>query len=305
MNGVLALIIANIIWGGAGPIFKFALSNIPPFTLAFIRFFGAFIIFSPILFKYNIFSIRPRQWLLILTGAFFAITVNISFFFLGLQRTDSINISIIASGSPLFLFLLSVLILHEKPVSKVFSGMLISFLGVLVIIFSPLLLKGQGSAQQTALIGNLMFVVSVLGVTIAPLFWKGVMEKISPYVVTVISFFFSSLTFLPFMIEELRTWNFSNLNGAGITGIIYGIFFSSAAAYFFYIYGISKIKAQEVGLFQYIDPVVAVLIAGPLLQEFPTTYFFVGSILVFAGVYVSERRIPYHPFHKLRPSRSE
>lgn len=39
MSPFVALVIANIIWGGASPIFKYALQNIPPFTLAFIRFF--------------------------------------------------------------------------------------------------------------------------------------------------------------------------------------------------------------------------------------------------------------------------
>ena len=39
MNPILALIITNVIWGAASPIFKLALTNIPPFTLAFIRFF--------------------------------------------------------------------------------------------------------------------------------------------------------------------------------------------------------------------------------------------------------------------------
>ncbi|EKE12839.1 MAG: hypothetical protein ACD_13C00135G0001, partial [uncultured bacterium] len=38
-QAILALIVANIIWGAASPIFKLSLQNIPPFTLAFLRFF--------------------------------------------------------------------------------------------------------------------------------------------------------------------------------------------------------------------------------------------------------------------------
>ena len=49
MNPVIALIIANIIWGAAAPIFKLALTNIPPFTLGFIRFFFAGSILLPIM----------------------------------------------------------------------------------------------------------------------------------------------------------------------------------------------------------------------------------------------------------------
>jgi len=85
-----------------------------------------------------------------------------------------------------------------------------------------------------------------------------------------------------------------------VVGIIFGVFFSSALAYFLFYYGLSKISTQEVGLFTYIDPVVAILIAVPLLGEYPNLYFFLGSILIFGGIFIAENRIHWHPFHKLK-----
>jgi drug/metabolite transporter (DMT)-like permease len=66
------------------------------------------------------------------------------------------------------------------------------------------------------------------------------------------------------------------------------------------MYGISKIDAQEVGIFSYIDPIVAVLIAVPLLSEYPTPLFFVGSLFVFTGIFLAEKRLHWHPFHRIR-----
>ena len=83
-------------------------------------------------------------------------------------------------------------------------------------------------------------------------------------------------------------------------GILFGVFLSSALAYFLFNYGIAKIKTQEVGLFTYIDPIVAVLIAAPLLQEYPTAHFFAGTLLVFGGIFFAEGRVHWHPFHKLK-----
>ena len=119
MNPIVALIIANIIWGAACPIFKFALVNIPPFTIAFIRFFFAGIIFLPLVLFQN-YSITKKQLFEICLGAFFSITINISFFFLALPKTDSINAPIIASSQPIFLFILAVLFLKERPHRRVF-----------------------------------------------------------------------------------------------------------------------------------------------------------------------------------------
>lgn len=299
MSPILALIIANMIWGAAAPIFKFSLTNIPPFTLAFLRFFLAGFLFLPFILRFNFRSLTKRDWVEILLGSLFGMTINISFFFLGLQKSDSINAPIIASSGPLFLFLLSVIFLHEKLRLRVLGGMFISLLGVLIIIFSPILFDGQNITNNTAFEGNLMFVIATFAGVLMPLILKDVLKRINPFVVIFIGFFVSSFTFLPFMLNELKAWSFTDLNYAGMVGIGYGVIFSSAVAYYLYCYGTSKIAAQEIGVFTYIDPVVAVLVAIPLVHEYPTIYFFLGSILVFGGIYVSEGRIHYHPLHML------
>lgn len=304
INPVVALIIANIIWGAASPIFKFALENIPPFTLAFIRFFFAGLLFLPFVLFKN-YYVTKEQLFKICLGAFFSITINISFFFMALPKTDSINAPIIASSQPIFLFLLSVFLLKEKIHRKVLLGIVVSFIGVLVIILSPLFLNHGTTLLQkeVALEGNLFLVIATFGVIIQTLIIKNVLKHVNHVVVSAMSFLFGSYTFIPFMIPELQTWSFSQLNIQGWTGIIFGVFFSSALAYGLYLYGISKLEAQEVGIFAYIDPVIAVLIAIPLLGEYPTPVFFIGTLFVFLGIILAEGRLHWHPIHKLLRSK--
>lgn len=297
MNPILAIIITNIIWGMASPIFKFALTNIPPFTLAFIRFFFAGLIFVPFMTK-KWQAITKRDFFQICLSAFFGISINISFFFLGIQRTESINAPIIASAGPLFIFLFAVLFLKEKPKLKVFAGMLLSLIGVLLIILSPMLLDGK-NLMFGEILGNIFIVIATIGAVVNTIVNKNVLSRVNPYVVTCISFLFGSLTFFPFTIYELQSWSFQNLNIHGFTGIIFGILFSSAIAYFLFNYAMTKISAQEVGLFTYIDPVAGILLAIPLVQEYPNLYFIIGSVLIFGGIYIAENRIHWHPFNKL------
>ncbi len=301
MNPVVALIVANIIWGAASPIFKFALLNIPPFTLAFIRFFFAALLFLPFAI-YNRQNVTPKQFLAICIGSFFGITVNISLFFLALPKTDSINAPIIASASPIFLFIFSIIFLKEKFHPKVFWGIIISFIGVLSIIISPLLLNhGTTMVQkEAALEGNLFLIIATCGSLFQALIIKKVLKKVHHYVANYISFVFGALTFIPFMIPELQRWSFSQLDIHGWLGIIFGVFLSSALAYGLYMYGLSKIEAQEIGIFSYIDPVIAVLLAIPLLGEYPTPIFFIGSLCIFVGIMVAEDRLHWHPLHKIR-----
>jgi len=298
MNPVLALIIANIIWGAASPIFKFSLENIPPMTLAFIRFFGAGILLLPFVGSLRV-KLSGKEWLELGLGAFFGISFNITFFFWGLQRSESINAPIIASAGPVFLYFLSIIFLREKPQLKVFMGMLIALFGVMLIILAPILFDGKVLALGE-LQGNIFFVLATFGAVLHTLLQKNVIAKTGAFRITVLSFFIGSIAFFPFMINELQAWSFSQLNYQGWIGIIFGVFLSSALAYYLFSYGLGKIKAQEVGIFTYIDPVVAVLIAVPLLLEFPTIHFFIGSLLVFGGIFLAEGRLHWHPFHKLK-----
>lgn len=300
MSPVLALIIANIIWGVAPPLFKFALTNIPPFTLAFARFFFASLICIPFVHRSDFSKLTILDWIKIVFATVFGITINIAFFFLGLQKTESINAPIIASAGPVMFFIMAVLFLHEKPKLRVFMGMMLSLIGVLIIVLAPLLIS-NGHIQQVGKIeGNIFYIIATIGSGFAPLLLKSILRKVSPYFVTFITFFLSSFTFVPFMMSELQTWSITSLTWVGFQGVLFGVFLASAWAYYLFYYGMQKITMQEVGIFTYIDPIAAVIIAVPLLHEYPNMFFFIGSLLVFGGIYISEKRIHYHPFHKLK-----
>lgn len=294
-KAILALIIANIIWGAASPIFKLALQNIPPFTLAFLRFFGAMLILFP--FTVNNLWVKKEDWFNLILLSILGITINITFFFFGLKYAPSINAPIIASSGPIIGFISSIFILHEKPHIRILIGMLVSLFGVLTIIGQPILEHGMNGE----IMGNMFFVLAMLGAVGHSIVGKKIMEKYSAATITFWSFMIGSLTFLPFFINEMVTLHpFSYMDYRGITGLIFGIFLSSALAYYIFDWGIKQINAQEIGLFAYIDPIIAIMIAIPLLGESVTPIFLVASILVFAGIFIAEGRLHYHPLHKLR-----
>lgn len=296
---ILALIIANIIWGAAAPIFKLALHDIPPFTLAFIRFFMADLLFLPfVITRWK--KLTPLEWRTILASAFFGIALHIGFFFFGLKNAPSINAPLILSSAPVFLFLGSVFFLREKIRLKVLLGMMVGLIGVLLIVFYPFFLN-RAITMDMQVKGNIFLVISTIsGMVIKPLLNKSVMKRIATVQLTFLEFFFGSFMFLPFVLRESAMWSVSQLHRDGWVGIIFGVFFSSALAYFLFNWGINKIQAQEVGIFYYIDPVVGLVLGILLLSEYPNVYYGIGAVLIFIGVFIAERRLHYHPLHKIR-----
>jgi len=147
--------------------------------------------------------------------------------------------------------------------------------------------------------GNIFYIIATIGAGASPLLIKSVIKRVNVYLVTFLTFLIASATFVPFMYVEFQTWSLSQLTWQGFSGILFGVFLSSALAYYLYYDAINKTTLSEVGLFTYINPIVAVLVAMPLIQEYPSITFIVGSALVFTGILVSEKKQHHHPHHKL------
>ncbi len=293
-KAVIALIIANTIWGAAPPIFKWALYDIGPFSLAFYRFFLATLITLPFVYKHLSFS--PRHLLSIIFIGITGVTINISFFFFGLEFAPSINASIVGSAGPIILIFASIIFLHEKFKKKLFYGALIGLVGVSLIILKPLFTK----EPNIAILGSALFFIGMLGSIAHTLVAKKIIKKLNPITITFWSFFFGTIGFLPFFYEEGLVQGFiPQMSTNVIIGIFFGAVLSSFVAYLLSFWALKYLQAEDVGIFVYIDPVVTVLIAGPLLGEYPDLLFLVGTLFVFGGIFIAEKRIHWHPLHKL------
>ncbi|MEK7166464.1 MAG: DMT family transporter [Patescibacteria group bacterium] len=292
---ILALIIANLIWGAASPIFKWSLESISLFTLAYLRFFGASILLLPLVIKRDLTIQRP-DWLKLVLLTASGITINITFFFLGLKHAPSINAPIIASSGPIILIIASIFFLKERPKPKMLLGTLISLLGVLVIIARPLLEEGF---DISAVLGNLFFLLATVGAVAHTIHAKDLARRYSALTLTFWSFLLGAVSFFPFFLKETISVGLPVIDERSVTGLLFGIILSSTLAYTLYQWSVKRLEAAEVGIFTYIDPVIATIIAIPLLGEIVTPLFILGSLFVFAGIFVAEGHLPWHPIHQL------
>jgi len=293
-KGIIALVLANIIWGAASPIFKLSLENIPLFTLAFLRFSIASILLALILNKKIFMPIQSRRDMYYLIGyALCGITLNITFFFFGLQHTLAMNAPVIASSQPIMTFLFSAIFLHEPIRKQKILGVTVGFIGILLIILEPLLIHGLDGSIQ----GNLYLILATVFAAMSTIIGKRLFSKYSPLVVLFWAFIISSAFFLPMAANEYRVdaLIFQHLDSRGIGGIIFGSVFSSLIAYSAFSWGLSKIPATDASLFAYIDPIAGTVLSFYLLHEPITGPFVIGSFLIFMGIFIAERRIHYHP----------
>lgn len=294
-KAVIFLIIANFIWSAGSPIFKWALeSNIHPFTLGFFRFLIPILIIG-FFFRPKM-NIKARDFPKIVFASVCAISINIGFFFFGIEKTLSINAPIIGSSGPIFLILGSMLFLRERPGRRVFIGNMLGLTGILLIILEPLIQSNTGGS----VIGNFFLIISMLSAVTGAILSKELLKDYPPMTITFWAFFIGLLTFSPFFFNEVHRYGLlPQLSFPGITAIFIGGVFSSLIAYSCYYWGLKHISASETSIFAYIDPIAGVIIAAPLIHEYPNVFFLAGSILVFLGIFISEGRLHYHPLLKL------
>jgi len=300
-KGIFALIVANIIWGFASPIFKWSLTNIPPFTLAFWRFLPASIflgIYLIITKQFAVPTLDKKHWFKLFFYSLTGITGNIIFFFLGLQRTLSINAPVIASAQPLMIFLVAPFLLGETVNKRKMIGMIVGTIGIAAIVLEPIYYHGLDGN----FIGNLFLVLATTFAVMATLTGRKLFHDQNPLVLMFWAFVIGGLSFLPLAIYEFNSIPnlYQHIDIKGLIGILYGSIFSSAIAYTCFAYGLSKITASESSMFTYIDPVAGTILAFFMLHEPITIPFMIGSMLIFSGIYIAEHRIHYHPFGKLR-----
>jgi len=289
---IIALIISNIIWGAASPIFKWSLESIQPFTLAFLRFFIASLILW--IFALPNMTLKIKDIPKIILLAAFGIFGNISLFFFGLRLTSSINAPVIAASAPVFLILIAYFYFHDKPTKKVVLGTMVSLIGTIIIIINPLL----GQNQDGSIFGNLLLLLATMCFVVYTTLLKKFDLQYQPLTLIFWIFFVSSIMFFPFFANEVRNTNFlQSLNTQAIIGILYGALSSSTLAYLCYDIGVKYLKASEIGIFSYIDPIITILIAIPLLGETITNLYVIGTLTVFAGIIIAERRLHTHSIH--------
>ena len=290
-KAILSLILATTIWGAAAPIFKWSLENVPLFSLAFLRFGLASLILWPLVRK-NLSIAQSDRWAVVRIGLL-GVTLNVFFFLAGLKLTLAINAAIITATIPIFTMAAAALYLREKLTWHIIFGALLTSLGILVIFAQNLLTFGI-SAHVAGDVLLLLAAWSWVGYEITS---KKLLPRYSPLTLTFYSFVIGAITFLPFALGEYATnplWP-QLLTFRGYFGIIYGAVFSSAAAYFLWEWGLSKLPASESSLFFHLNPIAGVLVAVPLLGESMTVPFAIGAALVFSGVFLAEwhnRRSP-------------
>jgi drug/metabolite transporter (DMT)-like permease len=295
----LALIFAQLIWGGSMVISKISLQEFPPNTLAFLRFTIALILLMPF---FTVITkkvkIKAEHIPKILLAGLTMITFNIFFLYQGLLLTTTINAAVLTLSLPILSVVAGWWFLKEKVYWINLLGILLGVFGAILIIGLPLLFVGNLTGSM--LLGNVMLILASASYVIGAIISKKLLKSYSSLFLTAAIFLVGALSFLPAAINDYiqnPLW-FEKVTILGILGLLYLAILSSISAYFLYDYALEKVEVSKANLFQYIEPAIVATLAVPILGERISFSFIIGTCLIVLGVYWGTLgKLEHHHLH--------
>jgi drug/metabolite transporter (DMT)-like permease len=282
-----------LIWAASWIFIKFSLKEIPPFSLAFLRF----LIASPVIILIALTTKKrkreeemkislkeiPIYSVLALTGVTLLYIVE----FFGLEYTTAINASILINLSVIFIALFAFFFFKEKLKKKESLGIIIAFIGTFFIISHGSFLKFM---NEKTFLGDMLFIFSAILWTIYSILGKKFLEKKDPLIVTTYTFILGTIFLFPFALYDNFLSYIPEISFFGWLSIFFLAIFCSVIAYVVWFQAMKEEKAYKVAVFIYLIPLFTAILANVFLKEEITPFIVLGGALVIYGVYLTESR---------------
>lgn len=283
----LALIMTATLWGLAPLAIKIALLGFSPFSLSFLRFgFALLVLLSVLIFKKVPFPER-KNFFKVMIICMFA-SFNMALFAWGIQFTTTVTSAVIYTIVPVITAIFGYILFKDKLNVLQIIGVIVAFLGLLLIIFLPVFEKGE-SWEIGSLYGNAVVFMAALSFAVYSLGSQHLSKKYSPLTISAVSILTSLLIFsiLVFFENYEQSAIFSFTDFRSLAAIAYLGIGSTFLTFLLYQWLIKSTNAFIASLNGYIQPVITVLAGSFFLKERISSLFIFGAALTLLGVFMA------------------
>ncbi len=265
---------------------------VPPISLAFWRWLLVFFILLPFTFgslKKNLSFIKQEYKQIFFIGAM-GCGVCGAFPFLAGQTTTITNMGIIYTSSPIFIILISSIFFKEKISFLKIIGLCSCLIGVFIII-----IKGNLTLLINLRfnIGDLWMLAASIGwalYSIYLFYWKTNLKIFQRFTLIAL---FGAISLFPFYIIEEIFFIRTIFDFYFFSWIIFAAISPGIIAFSLYTVAQKKLGASITGFTLYLFTVYGAIYGYFLFEEKLENYHYIGTALVFAGVFLARKKIKY------------
>jgi drug/metabolite transporter (DMT)-like permease len=283
-----------LFWAGNSIVGRAVRDDIPPITLALVRWTGALILLAP-------FALRPliaewpvvrRHWR---STLFLGIVGGAAFnglLYSGLRYTTATNGLLLQALIPSLVLLVGAIGFRDRARVGQIIGIALSTIGVGLIVFrgdiAVILALHFGTGDMFILCGCVCWALYTACLRLRP--------AIQPITFVFVTFAISALAMVPFALGEAQAIAAMRWQPATFAAFAYVAIFPSIFAYFLYNAAVARIGPGAAGQTISLMPLFGALLATALLGENLAGYHMIGMALILTGIVVGwaidRRRAP-------------
>lgn len=280
-RSVLLISFLVLVWGLCWPIYKIALNYTPPILFSGMRtFLGGILLLLVTIPRYKQIHMK-ENWFIYLVSTIFNVILFFGLQTVGLQYLPSGLFSVIVYFQPVLVGFLAWLWLGEKMSGIKILGLILGFLGVVVISFKSL-------SAEVSVLGVVLALITAISWAIGTVFLKKSGGKVDAIWLVTIQCLVGGFVM---SVVGVDTENVAAIHWsiAYISGLLYGAIFGIPLAWLAYFVLVRSGEASKVATCTFLVPLIALVVGTIFLHEPVTINLIIGLILIVFSIYFVNR----------------
>ena len=212
------------------------------------------------------------------------IVLNQGTFLIGLNSTSPVDASVLTTCTPMFVIVLAFFFLKEPITWKKTGGVLIGASGAIFLVLTGNHAGGQAGNAT----GNLLIIISGLVYAIYLTLAKPLTLRYNSVTIMKWMFLFSTVILVPFFYNDMAesTAFKAPYNPNVLWSLFFILFGATYLTYMMIPMALKRIRPTTLSMYNYIQPLIASLIATFIGQDTITWQKVISAAFIFTGVYL-------------------
>ena len=270
----LILSILGAVWGSAFIFIKIAAPEFGAVGLVQTRLLIASLVFLPVLFTKKYFNLLKPAWKHSLVLAVTNNAIPFTLFSFGSFGADSNILAILNATTAFNTMIIAFFWLNEKVTPKQIFGLILGFVGVIILV--------NPESSSTSIFSAILCLLGAACYSFSTVFIQKYSQSSDKLVLIGWSIVFSAFIMIPLTLLNLPTElpSFKAFTAAAWLGSI-----STGLAFFGYVYLIEKIGAVKTSTVAYFLPIFGIIWGAIFLGEIITFGILLGCGTILIGVF--------------------
>lgn len=277
---------ANVTWGLMAPIVKLVLTSgvIAPLLLVDFRMAGAALLFWITSIFMPKEHVPPPDIVRLFGAGMLGVLFNQGCFIVGVSLTTPSEACLVTTTMPMWVMLLAWLILREPISLKKAGGIVIGASGALILMLGNESSSGAGATNPP--LGNFIILMAQLSYALYLTVYRNFIRKYSLVTLMKWMFLSASVIALPLSSPIIASTDWAEISANEWLGVAAVVVGATYIAYICIMIGQKNLRPTIVGMYNYVQPVVATSVGIWLGLDRFTFIKGIAVVLIFSGVWL-------------------